>query len=192
MAHILVEQMKQFTQLSESEILAIAESFPIKTYETNTYLLKQGQIAKDAYLVIKGCIRKYSIADGEEITSDFFTEGYSAADFNSLSHQKPSDYFFCCTEKTTVAVLNAEKEAALYKKFPRFEAICRIEFEKMMGEKADALEKFMRKSPEEKYLDILEQRPGLINRVPQYQLASYLGVQPETLSRIRKRIVQKQ
>jgi len=192
MTNILVEQMNQFTELSDDEVLAIEQSFPIKTFEKGTFLLKEGQIAKDAYLVIEGCIRKYSLVDGDEITSDFFTEGHSAADFNSLSNQRPSNYFFICTEKTTMAVLNAEKESALYKKYPRFEAVCRQEFEKMMGEQADIKEKFMSKNPEDKYLNILKERPDLINRVPQYQLASYLGIKPETLSRIRKRIVRKQ
>jgi CRP-like cAMP-binding protein len=126
--------------------------------------------------------------DGEEVTSDFYTEGNSVADFNSLANQAPSKYFFVCTEKTTVAVINAEKEAAFYKRFPRFETICRVEFEKMMGKKADSAEAFANKNPEEKYLHLLKERPDLFNRVPQYQIASYLGVKPETLSRIRKRI----
>ena len=192
MTNILVAQMNRLTKLSAEEVLAIEQSFPISTFEKGTFLLRQGQIAKDVYLVIEGCIRKYAIADGEELTSDFYTERHSVADFNSLSNQKPSNYFFICSEKTTVAVLNAEKEAALYKKFPRFETICRVEFEKIMSEKADNLENFNGKNPEEKYLDLLKERPDLMNRVPQYQLASYLGIKPETLSRIRKRIVLKQ
>jgi len=188
MTNVLVEQMNQFTELSEDEVLAIEESFPIKTFEKGAFLLQPGQIAKDSYYILKGCVRKYAMNDGEELTSDFYTEGDSFADFNSLSNLKPSNYFFNCTEKTTMAVLNSEKEAALYRKFPRFEAICRVEFEKMMGEKVDDLENFSAKSPEDRYLYILENRPELIQRVPQYQIASYLGLTPQSLSRIRKRL----
>ncbi len=183
-----MKQMSQFTKLSEEESLAIEQAFPIKTFEKGTYLLKEGQIAKNSYSVIKGCIRRYSILNGEEITSDFYTEGHAAADFNSLANQTPSKYYFVCTETSTVCVVNPEKEAALYKRFPRFEAICRVEFEKMMGKKADSEEAFAHKNPEEKYLHLLKERPDLFNRVPQYQIASYLGIKPETLSRIRKRI----
>ncbi|MBM1106241.1 Crp/Fnr family transcriptional regulator [Aurantibacter crassamenti] len=191
MTNILVAQMNQLTKLSEEEALAIEESFPIRSFDKGHFLLQQGQVAKDSYFVIKGCVRKYSTnSDGEDRTTDFFTEGHSVANFNSLSNQKPSNHSFVCSEKTTVAVLNTEKEKALYKRFPRFEAICRVEFEKMMGEKVDDFEKFVGKTPEEKYLYVLKERPDLINRVPQYQLASYLGVKPETLSRIRKRIIQ--
>ncbi len=191
MNNILVEQMSRLTKLSEEEILAIEQSFPIKTFDKGTYLLKEGQIAKDAYFVIEGCIRRYSMLDGEEVTSEFYTEGNSVADFNSLANHTPSKYFFVCSEKTTVAVINAEKEAVLYKKFPRFETICRVEFEKMMGEKTDSVAAFASKNPEEKYLYLLKERPDLFNRVPQYQIASYLGIKPETLSRIRKRITLK-
>ncbi|MEO9894392.1 Crp/Fnr family transcriptional regulator [Aurantibacter sp.] len=191
MTNVLAAQLNQITKLSEEEILSIEESFPMKTFEKGTFLLKPGKIAKDSYVVIEGCIRKYLLEDGEEHTLDFYIEGDSAADMHSLSSKKPSAYFFVCSEKTTVAVLNAEKEAALYKKYPRFETICRVEFEKMMGEKIAGIERFNALNPENKYLDLLANKPSLINRVPQYQLASYLGIKPETLSRIRKRITEK-
>jgi CRP-like cAMP-binding protein len=191
MNHVLVEQLSQITGLSEEEKQAIEHSFPIKTFGKGTFLLKEGQIARDAFLVIEGCVRKYGIEGGEEITSGLYTEGDSVADFNSLANESPSKYFFVCSETTTVAVINSEKEAALYKRFPRFEAICRVEFEKMMGQKTEETEAFTRKSPEEKYLQLQAQRPDLLQRVPQHQIASYLGIKPETLSRIRKRLAVK-
>lgn len=191
MKNILVETMSQLTRLSEEEALAIEQSFPIKTFGKGTYLLKEGQIAKDVFLVVQGCVRKYRMADGAEITIDFHTEGHTAADFHSMANQLPTCYNFICTEDTTVAIVNAEKEAVLFKRFPRFETICRVEFEKIMGTNEHKLAAFNAHNPEEKYLVLLEERPDLLNRVPQYQIASYLGVKPETLSRIRKRIAGK-
>lgn len=186
--NILVEKMSQLIKLSEEERLAIEQSFAIKTFNKGTYLLQAGQVARDAFFVIEGCIRKYSILNGEEVTADFYIEGDSVADLNSLANQTPSKYCFVCSEKTEVAVVNAEKEATLYKRFPRFETVCRIEFEKLMGQKADSVAAFVSKNREEKYLSLLKEKPGLLNRVPHYQIASYLGMKPETLSRIRKRI----
>lgn len=191
MKHVLIEQLSQLTGLSVEEQEAIAQSFPIKAFGKGDFLLKEGQIARDAYWVIEGCVRKYAIEDGEEITSGLYTEGDSVADFNSLANQSPSKYCFVCTEKATVAVINSEKEAALYQRFPRFEAICRVEFEKMMGQKAEQSEAFARKTPEEKYLLLQVERPDLLQRVPQHQIASFLGIKPETLSRIRKRLTVK-
>lgn len=188
MKNILVESMAQLTPLSEEETLAIEQSYPIKTFGKGTCLLKEGQIAKDAFMIVQGCVRKYLMADGEEVTTDFYTEGHTAADFHSLANQQPTRYNFICTEETTVAIVNEEKEEALYKRFPRFETICRVEFQKMSGTNEHKLATFNARNPEEKYLILLEERPDLFQRVPQYQIASYLGIKPETLSRIRKRI----
>ena len=189
MKNILVELMSNFIELTDEEKQSILEAFPVKTFEKGTVLLREGEIAKDSFFVIKGCVREYFINnDGEENTTNFYTEYQSAVNFASISNRSPSKYFLSCTEKTTVAIVNAEKETALYKKHPRFGEVCRVEMEKMMGEKQESLSKSINSTPKERYLNLLEERPDLINRVPQYQLASYLGVKPETLSRIRKRI----
>lgn len=186
--HILVQLMSQLTHLSDAEIADIEASFPIRTFPKDSLLLKEGQVAQDAYYVVKGCIREYALVEGEEKTTAFFTEGQPAADFHSLSSGIPSSKYFICVEDSTVAVLGVEKEQVLYRKHPRFESFCRTGMEQMMGDQQEALSKFILMSPEQRYRRLVEERPGLLNRVPQYQLASYLGVKPETLSRIRKRI----
>ncbi len=188
MENTLVEMMSSFIDLTNDEKQGILKAFPIKTYPEGTNLLKEGQIARDAFLVIKGCVRKYSIEDGEEKTSTFYTEFQSAVNFDSMANHSPSKYYFTCTEDTTVAILNSEKENALYKRFPRFGEVCRVEMEKMLGASQENLSIFKNSTPKERYVNLLNERPNLINRVPQYQLASYLGIKPETLSRIRKRI----
>jgi len=191
MEHILVKVMSGMTRLNPEEVLAIENSFPMKTYSKGKFLLKSGQTAKDAYFVVEGCIRNFELADGEERTLDFYTENQSAADFNSLANSIPSSINLVCTEETTVAIINGTKEKELYQKFPRFETFCREGMEQMMGQQQAALAKFFKLNPEERYQNLLQERPGLINRVPQYQLASYLGIKPETLSRVRKRIFEK-
>lgn len=191
MENTLVEMMSGFIDLNNDEKQGILDAFPIKMYTKGTYLLKEGQIAKDAFVVIKGCIREYLIQDGEEITSEFYTEFQSAANFESMTKNKPSKCYFTCTEDTTVAIMNAEKETALYKRFPRFGEVCRVEMEKILGASQEKLSDFKKSTPKGRYLNLLKERPDLINRVPQYQLASYLGIKPETLSRIRSRIATK-
>ncbi len=188
MENTLVEMMSNFMDLTNEEKEGIKEAFPIKKFPKETHLLKEGQIAKNAYVVINGCIREYYIQNGEEITSEFYTEMQSAVNFDSMANNKPSKYYFTCTEETTVAIMNSEKENALYKKFPRFGEVCRVEMEKILGASQESLLTFKNSTPKERYLNLLKNRPKLLQRVPQYQLASYLGVKPETLSRIRKRI----
>ena len=186
MENTLVEMMSNFIDLTDAEKQGILDAFPIKTFTKASFLLKEGQIAKDAFVVIKGCIRKYYLQEGEEITSEFYTEFQSAVNIDSMVNQKPSKYYLTCSEDTTVAIMNSAKENALYKKFPRFAEVCRVEMEKMLGSSQEELLVFKNTSPKERYLNLLKERPDLINRVPQYQLASYLGIKPETLSRIRK------
>ncbi|MFT5263754.1 MAG: CRP-like cAMP-binding protein [Polaribacter sp.] len=188
MENTLVEMMSNFIDLTDDEKQGILEAFPIKTISKESFLLKEGQISKDAFVVIKGCIRKYYLQEGEEITSEFYTEFQSASDIESMVNQKPSKYYLICSEDTTVAIMNSEKENTLYKKFPRFAEVCRVEMEKMLGASQEEMTSFINSTPKERYLNLMENRPDLLQRVPQYQLASYLGIKPETLSRIRKRV----
>lgn len=191
MTHILVEFMSKLTSLTEEESRGIEESFPIVTYDKHHYLLKEGMIARSAYFVIKGCIREFEIVDGEEKTTAFYTEHQNAVNFQSQSKNIPSTKYFQCAEETTVTILTGDKEKALYEKHPRFEKFCREGMEQMMGDQQAALSTFIITEPKERYLRLIKERPDLINRVPQYQIASYLGIKPETLSRIRKKLSEK-
>jgi CRP-like cAMP-binding protein len=188
MKNELIEYMSQFTELSEEEAQLMIESYPLRTYKKGSVLLKEGQVSKDAFLVLKGCVRKYCLIDGEEKTTAFFMEGEVAIDFESAANHKPSKHYLECVEDSRIAVINSEKEEAYYKRFPRFEELSRAEAEKMMGSSQEALSSFITSSPEQRYLDLLQNRPKLLQRVPQHQIASYIGVTPESLSRIRKRI----
>lgn len=108
--HILVEMLSQITPLTEEEQLDIQNSFPIHTCDKGTYLLKEGQIARDAYFVITGCVREYRLLDGEEKTTEFYTENQSIANFSSMLNQSPSVINYVCAEETTLTILNADLE----------------------------------------------------------------------------------
>ena len=174
--------------LSEEEITYIDSIQVISTYPKGKILLSEGQIATKNFYVVAGCVRKYHLKDGEEKTTDFFLEEDSISTSPSRGHHAKSKYFLECLEETTLKVITLEQEEQLYLKFPKFQSMCRISTEKKLEEYQDMLSEFISSSPEERYLRLQETRPDLMNRVPQYQLASYLGVKPESLSRIRKRL----
>lgn len=188
MKNELIKFMSQFTELTDKEAQVMVDFYPIKLYKKGEVLLQEGQIAQDSFLILSGCVRKYCIVDGVEKTIDFYTEEQVAVEFESMSQQSPSKYYLVCFEDSKIAIINSKKEEEYYKKFPRFEELSRIQMEVMMGENLRAFSKFITLTPEQRYLDLLQNRPKLIQRVPQHLIASCLGITPESLSRIRKRI----
>ncbi|WP_339787516.1 Crp/Fnr family transcriptional regulator [uncultured Imperialibacter sp.] len=185
------EMIGQHMTLTEEETEVLNDCIPIRSYKKGTILLREGQIATECYFNIKGCVRHYYLSDGEEKTTQFYTEEQSIASMNSYLNKVPANHYLECLEDTTLAVFGYEKEKELYRKHPKFESLCRLSMEDDFGKQQEMLANYIIQSPEERYLNLLETRPNLLNRVPQYHLASYLGVKPESLSRIRKRVAEK-
>jgi CRP-like cAMP-binding protein len=187
----LLNYFSKIMPLSEEEANAINETINIKEFKKGSILLREGQISDEAYFVLEGCVRQYYLVEGEEKTNNFFTEEQWVVSINSFSQQIPSTHFLeCCTDAFLV-VGNRQKEESLYKKFPKLETISRKVMEKVFAEQQEIMASYITDTPEQRYLKLLKSRPDLFQLIPQYQIASYIGVKPESLSRIRKRIMQK-
>ncbi|GHV48810.1 cyclic nucleotide-binding protein [Bacteroidia bacterium] len=180
-----VKFLSKNTPLSTEIIHPIVETAIIKNFEKGT-ILKNSECC----LILKGCVRCYLVKDGEEKTIEFYTEGQPVS-FSIGAGDGTSEYFWECTEDTMVCIGTSEKESEMFVGFPEFESACRIMAEKLMINYQTEFANYKLASAEERYLKLLKERPDLIQRVPQYQLASYLGVMPETLSRIRRRLSKK-
>lgn len=188
MENKLVKYFSRMMPLTEEESNAIVDSMCIKTFKKGTILLKEGQISTECYFILEGCIRQYYLIDGDEKTNNFFTEEQFVVSINSFSQKTPANHYFSCCEDTTLVVANEQKENDLYKRFPKFETISRTVMGNIFGEQQELMASYITDTPEQRYLKLLKSRPDLFQRIPQYQLASYIGVKPESLSRIRKRI----
>lgn len=191
MKNELIKMLSSMPSLSELEATEIVDNIIILTYKKGTVLLKEGVISKECYSVLKGCVREYYIIDGEEKTTAFFTEGQEVVSFTSYTNQTPSKHYLSCVEETTLTVSTPEKEKEMYKRFPKLEAITRTMMELNSGKAQEEMATFIISSPEERYINLIKNRSELLNRVPQHQIASFLGIKPESLSRLRKRIVSK-
>lgn len=191
MENKLVSYFKKIMPLTEDEANAIADSIVVKNYKKGTVLLAEGQISTECYFVLEGLVRQYYLVDGEEVTNNFFSENQWVISIDSFSQQKPANHFFVCEEDTTLVVGNEERENEMYNYSQKFETISRKVMESIVIEQQQQMMSYITDSPEERYLKLQNSRPDLLNRVPQYQLASYIGVKPESLSRIKKRITPK-
>lgn len=187
----LFEYLKDMVTLTEEEKKAMRSYINIEVQPKGRFLLREGEYSQRCYLVLKGCVRKFYVVDGIEKTTAFYTEGHPINPMISQRNPQASTFYLECLEDTIMSAGTAETEAAFFKRFPRFEAVCRVQTEGMLGELEETLAQYMISTPEQRYLKLMESRPELLARVPQYQLASYVGVKPESLSRIRKRILQR-
>ena len=166
---------------------ALIENTFIKSFKKGTILLKEGAITNECYFIIKGCIRSYYLKDGEEKTTEFYTEGQVVTPL-VCGENIPSKHFLDCVEDTIINVGNPDLEKKMYEKFPVTESLSLALSEVIIKKNQDNFAEFKMASPEQRYLNLLKDRPDLIQRVPQHQIASYLGIKPESLSRIRKRL----
>lgn len=183
-----VDYFSKISPLSKEEAKTILDNMSIKTFKKGEYLLKEGQMTLDTFFILKGCVREYMNVDGEEKTSNFFTEEQWVISMNNFNANQTSIHNLECLEDTVVSVGNEEQAQIMFKIFPRFETIARAIVEADFAEQKKHLTTYLTDTPEQRYLKLLKTRPDILQRVPQYQIASYIGVKPESLSRIRKRM----
>jgi len=184
-----MKYITRFTTLNEEEQRAVIKDVLVEEYKKGTMLLRQGDVPAKCYFVLKGCVRQYSIDEtGKEVTSNFYTEEQAISNFSHHKQDKSSPYSLACLEDCILVVGNFETERDMYHKYSQLETMTRRMIEQSFGELQDELASFIASTPEERYRTLLRKRPHLADRVPQHQLASYLGITPESLSRIKKRI----
>lgn len=190
MQNKLFSFISKYISLTEDEKNALLSLNLFHSLKKGTVLLKEGQYAIESYFVLSGCIRTYYIIEGEEKTTAFYTET-DVLTPHCVIHQTPSDYYVSCVEDCILTISNADMEAEVNSKFPKFEIMCRKLSEELLAKQRIDFDEFKTSSPEQRYLNLLQKRPDLIQRVPQHQLASYLGIKPQSLSRLRARILEK-
>jgi len=183
----IIAFLSTYVPISKDLAKDILEHSKIKHIEKNSIVLREGQIANECFFILKGCMKKYLLKDGEEKITGFYSEG-NVITPSSYTNKLPSKYFVSTLENTIVLHGDPESEEEIYKEYPQLESLTRVLTEKLMVHKDDEFDYWVTNSPEERYQLLVKNRPELIQRIPQYQIANYLGIKPESLSRIRKRL----
>jgi len=185
----LLRFLAKVPDLNDEERLRLAEELPVHEFPKGAVLLRQGDVPDSCFFILEGCVRQYSLdEDGTETSIEFFTEEQAVEIFQGQAGGKPSEYSLACVEDSVILVGDLKTLPATYAKYPKLVPITRAMMERNYAKTKEAFAAFKSSSPEERYRSLLGNRPELLERVPHYLIASYLGITPESLSRIRKRI----
>jgi CRP-like cAMP-binding protein len=187
MENELFKFIEKYMPLSVEEKNAILDLNILRSVKKGTVLLKEGQYSTESYFVLKGCIRSFYIVEGDERTTEFYTEMEGVSSPCIIS-KLPSEFYISCVEDSMLSISDDGMEVEVFQKFPKFESLCRIISEQLLAKNQRNFDGYKTSSPEQRYLHLLKNRPDLLQRVPQHQLASYLGIKPQSLSRLRARI----
>jgi len=178
--------LSQFVSFDETERELLRKLTRIERYPKGTILLAEGEIARETWLVVQGCVRVFRRVHGEDRTIAFHTEFHPAMP-PTYGTEAPSPVTLECLEDVVASAATREEEVQGLAEHPAFESVCRVMGEVLMGRLQQIHIDTLTRTAEQRYLDLAARRPDLLQRVPQYHIASFLGIQPETLSRIRRR-----
>ncbi len=188
-----VDQLRQYFNkllpLPDEEFNAFAENLIRKECDKGEILLKAGVVCDFVAFIQEGAFRFYRYTDGNEMVTAFFFAGDFISNYRSYLLQRPSNHNVECIEKAVVWMIKRDRIMALYDQYPLIERMGRLIAEQSYLGATSRLDHFLDFTPEQRYMALLKRNSHLLQRIPQYMIASYLGISPESLSRIRKRIV---
>ena len=187
----LITYLERYITLDSEEKQFLQSHILVKPIKKNQLLLWEGEVSSEFYFIIEGCIRMFYWVEGEEKTAFFYTENEFVSSYESFTKHIPARHSLQAVEDTTVAIISSEQAQAMLLKYTMFEFLARVAMEQELSVYQDIIASFITQNAEQRYQALSKSKPQLLQRIPQYQLATYLGVSPETLSRIRKRISNK-
>jgi len=184
----LLDYFDRLIPLNKEEKELVAAKFHARLFRKRQYLLQEGNVCTQCYFVIRGCLRMYLIDDkGSTHILQFAAESHWINDLGSFHSQHPSALNIDALEDTMVFQISRDDLVAVYIKAPKFDRIFRVLIENNFVGLQKRLLQYVSSSAEERYQSFLETYPHLVNRLSQTQVAAFLGITPEFLSRLRNR-----
>lgn len=185
----LIEKIREVISLDQNDEKYISELFERKSFKKNELIIKEGKICQNLYFIVKGMIRFSIFINGKEKIIVFKDSGSFFTDLESLLVQNPSRFSITAVEPTSIFYITNSNLQIFYKKVQYGERFGRINMQEIFLLVVSQLTTIFSESPEQRYINFLKEYKNLIQRIPQYQIASYIGVTPQALCRIKKKFL---
>lgn len=184
-----LEELRKRVVIPEGQYEHFLSLWEPKVYKRNELILQAGEIPKFSIFVVKGCLRQYLINEkGDESIVYFAEERHFIGDLPAIRNKTISNYYFQAIEECELLTISAENWEKAFSLFPWWAEGHIAGYQKWATIMQAQIADMQTKTGEERYINLLNAKPKLFQRVPQHYIASYLGISPETLSRIRKKI----
>ncbi|MHA7057120.1 Crp/Fnr family transcriptional regulator [Aquimarina sp. M1] len=184
----LEQKIRSFTPISDSDMEYGLQFYRKETFIKGEFIVRPGQYLQNFYFMKQGCVTFYSIEEGVTRVMEFFTEGSFFTDLYPYIQEIPSESYLEATEDTIVYTISKTDALKAFNHSHALERFGRLSMQKAFINNFQRIKRIKNLSNQERYLQLLEKRPSLFQRVPQYLIASYLGLTPVGLSKIRKRL----
>lgn len=186
----LINYFEKLLPLNEEEKFIVEDIFKERRIKRKQFILQEGDICNQNTFIIEGCFRTYTVDDkGKEHNLQFSVENWWVGDIGSFHSEKPSKLYIEAIENSIILQCKKEDQIKLFVKYPKFNQIFRVLAENAMVSMQNRILQNISSTAEERYRDFVQRHPHFFNRISNVQIASYLGVTPEFLSAIRKKIV---
>ena len=188
----LLKYINNFVSLTEEEVRILESKVTIRKYLKGQFILQQGDICKRACFILSGCTKTFYVnEEGQEHILMFGIEDWWASDMGSYITQTPADFNVQCIENTEVVVFLHDVNEELYNEIPKLERFFRQITERAFVASQKRIVRGFSLSAKEQYMFFREQYPEIEQRIPQYMIASYLGITKEFLSKIKSQLALK-
>jgi len=184
------EYISRFMTFSDEEWSLFVQQLEKQEIPKGKYVMEAGEVCNFVAFINKGHVRSFCVVHDEELTYNFFFDGNFFSDYASFVSREPSIETIQALDHTELLMLSYESMQMLYEKTPVWQKFGRIMAEYTLIRASQRNKSILFLSAEERYLNLMKARPKVIANIPQHYIASYLGIKPESLSRIRKRLAE--
>lgn len=184
--HNYIQQISPDSKFDLEQIQPLLKS---QTIGKGEFIFHEGDVCSAVYFTLQGCFRSFAIKNGKEYTIFFHTENQTLGDYESFQKGTPAS-FSCQAIETSEIIIFDDRIMDVFENAPQGQRLLRLVAEDLAFFLRDKLLSLFLDTPEERYLKLLKNEPTLLQHLPQYYLASYLGIEPESLSRLKRRVYQ--